>query len=349
MEITLSQLGLLFSFSLAFVGVFTPIVRLLAIRLKVIDLPSEAHKTHQEPVPYLGGVAIVIGVLFATYGAIVWSKNLDLLSIASAVVLPAVFMGVVGLIDDIKKLNPWPRFIVQNIVGITIALILVFTNTLGSPTGNTLLDIVISVFWIVGITNSINFFDNVDGGASGAIAIASCFLCILAFQGNQFFIAALAIVLGGSTIGFLMWNKPPARIYMGDAGALFLGVLVATLTLRFNPNPIDKFSSFAIPLLLLAIPILDTTVAVLSRLRRRISPFQGGQDHLSHRLMRAGFSKRNSVLILWLSSLIFSLSALLISNVSFSEEKPISATAFVFWMIGLFYFMSTKDDAQLPR
>ncbi len=349
MEINVGQSALLLAFSIAFVGAITPLVRRFAIRLQVIDRPSESHKTHQSPVPYMGGVAIVLGVLLTTYGALLWSRNFELVGIASTVLLPAVFMGAVGLIDDIKKLGPWPRFIVQNLVGITIALALVFTKTLGSPTGNTLFDVLISVFWIVGITNSINFFDNVDGGASGAIAIASIFLFILALQGGQYFIAAQSIVLSGSTVGFLLWNKPPARIYMGDAGALFLGVLIATLTLRFNPNPIDRFSSFAIPVLLLAVPILDTTVAVLSRLRRRISPFQGGQDHLSHRLMRAGLRKQPAVLILWFSSVTFSFMALAISSVSFSQERLITMVALIVWCIALFYFLTTRDEPEVKQ
>ncbi len=349
MEINVGQSALLLAFSIAFVGAITPLVRRFAIRLQVIDRPSESHKTHQSPVPYMGGVAIVLGVLLTTYGALLWSRNFELVGIASTVLLPAVFMGAVGLIDDIKKLGPWPRFIVQNLVGITIALALVFTKTLGSPTGNTLFDVLISVFWIVGITNSINFFDNVDGGASGAIAIASIFLFILALQGGQYFIAAQSIVLSGSTVGFLLWNKPPARIYMGDAGALFLGVLIATLTLRFNPNPIDRFSSFAIPVLLLAVPILDTTVAVLSRLRRRISPFPGGQDHLSHRLMRAGLRKQPAVLILWFSSVTFSFMALAISSVSFSQERLITMVALIVWCIALFYFLTTRDEPEVKQ
>jgi UDP-GlcNAc:undecaprenyl-phosphate/decaprenyl-phosphate GlcNAc-1-phosphate transferase len=349
LEIELDQSALLLFFSFAFVGAITPIVRKFAIRLQVVDRPSESHKTHQSPVPYMGGVAIVLGVLVTAYGAILWSRNFELVGIASTVLLPAVFMGAVGLIDDIKKLSPWPRFIVQNLVGIAIAFALVVTNTLGSPTGNTLFDILISVFWIVGITNSINFFDNVDGGASGAIAIASLSLFILALQGNQYFIAALSIVLSGSTVGFLLWNKPPARIYMGDAGALFLGVLIATLTLRFNPNPIDRVSSFAIPILLLAVPILDTTVAVLSRLRRKVSPFQGGQDHLSHRLMRAGFRKKPAVLILWCSSLAFSSIALAVSSVSYSQERSITMSALFVWCIALFYFLTTKDEAEFAK
>lgn len=333
-----SQAALLFLFSLIFVGALTPIVRRLAIRLNVVDRPSEAHKTHRTPVPYLGGLAIVIGVVVSTYGAIFISGDFELLRLASSVLLPAICIGIMGLIDDIKKLSPWSRFLVQNSIGLGIALVLVSTNTLGAPIGNQILDVLISVFWIVGITNSINFFDNIDGGASGTVAISSFFLFLLAFQGGQNFIAAMSIVLSGATAGFLMWNKAPARIYMGDAGALFLGVLIASLTLRFNPNPIDRIASFAIPVLLLAVPILDTTVVVVSRLKRGISPFQGGKDHLSHRLINLHLSKRQAVVFLWVLSAGFSLSAILISQVPLELERGLSIVAFLFWLVALFTF-----------
>lgn len=338
MVLSWSQALLLFLFSLIFVGALTPIVRRLAIRLDVIDRPSEAHKTHRTPVPYLGGLAIVIGVVVTTYGAIFFSGDFELLGLASTVLLPAICIGIMGLIDDIKKLSPWPRFLVQNTIGLGIAVVLVSTNTLGAPIGNQILDVLISVFWIVGITNSINFFDNIDGGASGTVAISSFFLFLLAFQGGQNFIAAMSIVLSGATAGFLIWNKAPARIYMGDAGALFLGVLIASLTLRFNPNPIDRIAGFAIPVLLLAVPILDTTVVVVSRLKRGISPLQGGQDHLSHRLINSYFDKRQAVVSLWILSVVFSLIALLISQVPFELERGLSIVAFLFWLVAFITF-----------
>jgi UDP-GlcNAc:undecaprenyl-phosphate GlcNAc-1-phosphate transferase len=253
-------------------------------------------------------------------------------------------MGIVGLIDDLRKLSPWPRFIIQTLFGIAISALLVATNTLGSPFGNNWIDIPITTLFIVGITNSINFFDNIDGGASGALAISAVFLFILSFQGDQFLIAALSIVLSGATLGFLLWNKPPARIYMGDAGALFLGILIASLSIRFNPNPIDRMASFSIPLLLLAIPILDTSVAVASRIRRGISPFQGGKDHLSHRLMRMGFNKRQTVLILWIGSMLFASFTLAISNASYSIERLVTIFVGALWLMLFSLFLRTSDN-----
>ena len=343
--LSMEQYLLLGVISLIAVGLLTPIMRLVAKRYGVVDSPSESHKTHKSPVPYLGGVGIAIGVVGITYIASLASDfSRETFFLASTVLIPAIIMGIVGLIDDLRKLSPWPRFIIQSLFGIATSVLLVATNTLGSPFGNNWVDIPITTLFIVGITNSINFFDNIDGGASGALAIAAICLFTLSFQGSQFLIAALSIVLAGATLGFLLWNKPPARIYMGDAGALFLGILIASLAIRFDPNPIDRIASFAIPLLLLAIPILDTSVAVASRIRRRISPFQGGRDHLSHRLMRMGFNKKQSVLILWMGSILFASLAIAISNATYSIERLVTILAGAIWVILFISFSNTADN-----
>ena len=171
-------------------------------------------------------------------------------------------------------------------------------------------------------------------------------LAYLALSGDQYLIAALSTVTAGATLGFLVWNKSPAKIYMGDAGALFLGILIASLAIRFDPNPIDRFASFSIPLLLLAIPILDTSVAVASRIKRRISPFQGGQDHLSHRLMRAGFSKKQAVLSLWLISAFYCFIAVAISNAPFDLERVLTGISGLIWLLMLMLFLKTSDSSK---
>jgi UDP-GlcNAc:undecaprenyl-phosphate GlcNAc-1-phosphate transferase len=252
-------------------------------------------------------------------------------------------MGLVGLWDDLKSLNPLPRFIAQSIAAFVVAIILILNDNIGNPTGVTILDMAITILWIVGICNSINFFDNVDGGAAGAVAITSIALTVLAITADQFFIAALSIVMAGSTLGFLIWNRAPARIYMGDAGALFLGILIASLTVRFKPTTDYSLTSFLTPVFLLAIPILDTTVAVFSRFRRRVSPFQGGQDHLSHRLVRMGLSRKISVITLWSLSGLFGILAILISMPNIGNELNIAAVALGFWLLLFLYFFRTKD------
>jgi UDP-GlcNAc:undecaprenyl-phosphate GlcNAc-1-phosphate transferase len=293
----------------------------------------------------LGGVAIIIGVVIVSYIALISNKfTWSNFWLATSVLGPALVMGLVGLWDDLKSLNPLPRLIGQSIAGIVVAFILILNDNIGNPTGITVLDAAITVIWIVGICNSINFFDNLDGGAAGTVAITAISLTYLAITGDQYFTAALSIVVAGSTLGFLIWNRAPARIYMGDAGALFLGLLIATLTVRFKPSTDDPVSSFAIPVLLLAIPILDTTVAVFSRLRRKVSPFQGGKDHLSHRLVRYGLSRKVSAITLWSLSALYGISAILISLQNFDYEFIVLIIASVVWIILLALFLNTKDE-----
>ena len=334
---------ILFVISYVLVGLLTPLMRKIALLQGVLDRPNSAHKSHKNPVPYLGGVAIIIGVVVVSYIALIskeftWSN----FWLATSVLGPAVVMGLVGLWDDLKSLNPLPRFIGQSIAGLVVAVILILNDNIGNPTGITALDVAITVLWIVGICNSINFFDNLDGGAAGTVAITSISLTYLAITGDQYFIAALSIVVAGSTLGFLIWNRAPARIYMGDAGALFLGLLIATLTVRFKPTTDNSVTSFAIPVLLLAIPILDTTVAVFSRLRRKVSPFQGGKDHLSHRLVRYGLSRKISAIALWLLSALYGMFAVLISLQNF--DFLILTIALVVWISLLALFLNTKDE-----
>ena len=336
---------ILFVISYALVGLLTPLMRKIALAQGVLDRPNSAHKSHKHPVPYLGGVAIIIGVVIVSYIALISNKfTWSNFWLATSVLGPAIIMGLVGLWDDLKSLNPLPRFIGQSIAGVVVAFILILNNNIGNPTGITALDAAITVLWIVGICNSINFFDNLDGGAAGTVAITAISLTYLAITGDQYFIAALSIVVAGSTLGFLIWNRAPARIYMGDAGALFLGLLIATLTVRFKPSTDNVATSFAIPVLLLAIPILDTTVAVFSRLRRKVSPFQGGKDHLSHRLVRYGLSRKVAAITLWLLSALYGLFAVLSSLQNFNYEFLILITASVIWISLLALFLNTKDE-----
>jgi len=338
----------LFLFSALFVGLLTPRIRKIAIKRKIFDTPDSDHKSHKEPVPYLGGVAIIIGVVGITFTATL-ASNPDLIVLVAAVLLPSLFLGAIGLIDDLINLSPWPRFIAQSLVGIAVAITLIQTNTVGSPTGSRALDIAITVLFIVGLSNSVNFFDNVDGGASGTVAISALFLTFLSYSSSQYYIAAISIVVAGSTLGFLKWNRSPARIYMGDAGSLFLGSLIASLLVRFDPNPIVYPTFFFVPLFLIAIPILDTSTVVISRIARGVSPFKGGRDHLSHRLMRLGISKVNSVLLLWGFTLLYGVLALILSNAPYSQEPLVVIIGSAIWLIALILFLRIPATDKEPE
>ena len=344
MGITNTEYFLLFVVSYLVVGALTPVMRRLAIATDVVDRPNSLHKSHKKPVPYLGGVAIIIGVIVVSYStSLVSNFTSETFWLATSVLGPALALGLIGLWDDVKNLPPLPRFIAQSVAGIFTASILIITDNVGNPTGSVIFDSIITVIWVIGICNSINFFDNLDGGAAGTVAISSIALAYLALSGDQYLIAALSTVTAGATLGFLVWNKSPAKIYMGDAGALFLGVLLATLTVRFEPNTQSQLTSYLIPIFLLAIPILDTTVAVSSRIRRHLSPFQGGQDHLSHRLIRAGYSRRAAALSLWGLSALFAIISVLISQINQINANYFVLPAVILWAILFILFFRTKD------
>lgn len=339
MQYSIEQFLLLGVVTFILVGALTPMMRAIAIRNGVFDSPNMPRKVQKEPVPYLGGIAIAIGIVITSYAALLYTDFSEkTFGLATSVLLPAIVISVMGLIDDLRGLQPWPRLAMQTSTAVVLAAILISTHTIGTALNNRLLDSLITIFWIVGVCNSINFFDNLDGGASGTVAVITFFLFFIAYDRQQILVSALAIVTAGATAGFLIWNRFPARIYMGDAGALFLGIIVSVLTIRLDPGIAPRSKSLAIPLFLMAIPILDTTVAVCSRLFRGISPFQGGRDHLSHRLMRVGFGRQGAAFSLWSLAGAYGALALAIYTWPESLGYPLMAVGVSGWIALLFFF-----------
>ncbi len=314
--------------------------RKLAIRIGAMDRPNLDRKTQKEPVPYLGGVSIALTILVISYTTIaINDPTSEKFKLASYVLIPALVLGLMGLIDDLKGLNALPRLVVQTIAAVFVSIILIQTETMGFAFGNQIVDVAVTILWIVGICNSINFFDNLDGGAAGTVAASTIGIFFVAFGEGQELIAALAILTAGATVGFLLWNKAPAKIYMGDAGALFLGLVIATLTIRMDPGIKPNWQSIAIPVILLAIPILDTTVAVVSRVYRGLSPLEGGKDHLSHRLVRIGMKPKIAAITLWVASAISSFVAFTIySNPGLTGGILVCSFAAI-WLFTLYCFL----------
>jgi UDP-GlcNAc:undecaprenyl-phosphate GlcNAc-1-phosphate transferase len=315
-------------------------MRKIAIKINAVDRPNLDRKTQKEPVPYLGGVAIAIGITVASFGALLYSDfSTETFGKALSVLLPAILISTMGLYDDLKGLEPWPRLVAQTIAGIVVAIYLIQNDTLGQAFSNQAINYALTIIWIVGICNSINFFDNLDGGASGTVAVISIFLFAIAFNQGQSLVSALAVVTAGATLGFLIWNKTPAKIYMGDAGALFLGIIIAVLTIRLDPEVGPQSRALAIPLLLMAVPILDTTTVVISRLSRGISPFTGGRDHLSHRLMRKGLGRKTTAYVLWAVAAAFGTVAFFACCVETSLAIPAIYAAGAIWLLSLVTFL----------
>jgi UDP-GlcNAc:undecaprenyl-phosphate GlcNAc-1-phosphate transferase len=357
MSISSTQFAILGLSAFALTGLLTWPVRALAIRLGAMDAPNLARKTQTEPVPYLGGVAIALGITIVSFAAVfvggdaLGQDNGQLKDLALTVLLPGLLLGAMGLFDDLRSLSPWPRLIAQTLVGTVVAFVIVNSGTIGTPFGNggtgdsgSWINTAVTIFWIVGVCNSINFFDNLDGAASGAVAIAALGVFFIAFDRGQELVSALSIVTAGATIGFLMWNKSPAKIYMGDAGALFLGIIISVATIRLNPGITPTWQSLAIPVMLLAVPLLDTCVAVFSRLARGLSPLTGGKDHLSHRLVRGGFTRPMAAISLWSASGICALFAL---GVYFFADSLGSILIGIFaavWLLALVLFLRTPSN-----
>jgi len=350
MIISAGQFAILGIAAFALTGLLTWPVRALAIRLGAMDAPNLARKTQATPVPYLGGVAIALGITITTLMAVFVGGNKSgenvsqLKDLALTVLLPALVLGAMGLFDDLRSLSPWPRLITQTIVGSIVAFIIVQGGTVGTPFGTSTLNTAVTIFWIVGICNSINFFDNLDGAASGAVAIAALGVFFIAFDRGQELVSALSIVTAGATIGFLMWNKSPAKIYMGDAGALFLGVIISVATIRLNPGITPTWKSLTIPVILLAVPLLDTCVAVFSRLARGLSPLTGGKDHLSHRLVRAGLSRRVAAVGLWTASGVCAVVAVLVYQYPDSLGSLLISAFGACWLLALVLFLRTPSQ-----
>ncbi|MGA1261069.1 MAG: MraY family glycosyltransferase [Ilumatobacteraceae bacterium] len=311
----------LWLYALTFVGATTlslllvPAVREYARRKEITDQPG-GHKSHSAPVPYLGGVAMVLAFSAAMFVGVVVRRSSqfngrevrltigNLLAQGDGLVRElivvlglALIFSAMGLIDDLRGLSPWLRFA----VGLGIAVTLVaYGIRLQSPLPDAA-DVLLSVVWILGITNAFNLLDNIDGLAAGTAAVAATTFFLIALFNDQDYSALLAIGLAGAMLGFLRSNFHPATIYMGDAGSLFIGFLMAYLGLKMRTTVTEIPQLFA-PLVVLGVAVLDTTMVVVSRLRRGVSPFTGGQDHLSHRLRRLGLSVRRSVSTLLLAS-----------------------------------------------
>jgi UDP-GlcNAc:undecaprenyl-phosphate GlcNAc-1-phosphate transferase len=364
MSISTAQFVILGVAAFALTGLLTWPVRALAIRLGAMDAPNMARKTQAEPVPYLGGVAIALGISLITFGAVfvgadnfAGENNDQLKDLALTVLLPALVLGAMGLFDDLRSLSPWPRLITQTLVGTIVAFVIVENGTIGTPFGNggaleqglntnngSWINTAVTILWIVGICNSINFFDNLDGAASGAVAIAALGVFVIAFDRGQELVSALSIVTAGATIGFLMWNKSPAKIYMGDSGALFLGIIISVATIRLNPGITPTWQSLAIPVILLAVPLLDTCVAVFSRLARGLSPLTGGKDHLSHRLVRAGLTRPMTAISLWSASGVCALFALGVYFFADSLGAILIGIFAAVWLLALVLFLRTPSS-----
>jgi UDP-GlcNAc:undecaprenyl-phosphate GlcNAc-1-phosphate transferase len=307
---------LVFLSSITLSGLSVPILRKIAFKFAVLDNPNQSHKTHKEPIPYLGGFSIVLPVLIlCAVGPTVFSLSQETVLQGITLILPCIFISLVGLIDDIRNLAAPTRFLTQLAASALVSLFLIENKFLVQITGIPLLNFLISIFWIVGITNAINLVDNLDGAAAGLTAIACLSIFTMSLLSNQFLLATFSLTIGSAALGFLFWNRNPAKIYLGDSGSLFLGLALSVILIQFNPSVQVPSSALVIPIFIMAIPIIDTSVVVMSRIIRGVSIFQGGRDHISHRIIARGVSRKSSVILICSLGGFFSSLALVINQI----------------------------------
>ena len=294
--------------------VLTPMALRYAIRANVLDQPGQ-HKSHKVAVPYLGGLAIVVTFVIAVILMSVLRPPHTGRGELLGVLTIAVLLAAVGLIDDLRQVSLLWRLIAE----VSAASIV---WSLGNGTAVTTVeavDLILTVLWFVGITNAFNLLDNMDGLAAGLATISSMTVFAVAGTNGQFLVAGLAVALAGCTVGFLRLNFHPARIYMGDSGSLFIGFLVAYLgiKLRFEGG---RLVSALVPIFACSAAVFDTSLVVISRIRAGRNPFQGGQDHVSHRLVKLGLSVPAAVCTIYLGAI-----GVGILSFAISRLEPVSA------------------------
>lgn len=329
----------IFLIAVAVTAISTPLVRRFSIWLGFVDSPA-SHKIHSEPMPLMGGLAIVAGALAAF---LLLVSSLPVTVVAPQVVgilLASIVVAVTGLIDDRRHLPAWAKLSGQ-FLGILILIYFGIRVRLPLPDW---LDLVITFVWLAGISNAINFLDNMDGLSAGVSAVAAAFMLLLAALNDQHLVAALAAGVLGACLGFLRYNFKPARIFMGDSGSLFLGFLLAVLgiQLRFPENV--NFVTWMVPLFILGLPIFDTTLIFVSRFRRRVNPFTtGGQDHTSHRLVDMGYTQREAVLILYLIAGIFGMAGMFITSADVLEGYTLGVATALLCLYGIWRLERRRD------
>jgi UDP-GlcNAc:undecaprenyl-phosphate GlcNAc-1-phosphate transferase len=294
------MLPTLFTVAVAMVASFalTVPVRKLALQVGLVDQPA-ARKIHVKPVPLLGGLAIYCGVVLASLVSLHGHWQAQTAGILAA----ATLLGVVGLLDDKGMLHHQVKLLVAMPAAAVILLVSgiradVFAPLL--PKYGPALDVALTLFWVVGVTAAFSILDHMDGLCAGVAAVGAVYFTLFASLAGQTVVRVLAAATLGAAVGFLRWNFKPAKIFMGDSGAMFLGFLMATLGLKLRPDWMPHATAWMVPVLILLVPVFDTFLVSVSRSRRGLLPFASpGKDHTAHRLSNLGAGQRGAVVALY--------------------------------------------------
>ena len=326
----------------------TPPVKWFAVRVGAIDVPKDNRRVHKVPIPRLGGLAIFIGFIIS----VVLFAEID--REIQGVLLGSLIIVFLGVVDDILPMKAWQKFFVQVIAalvaiahGIGIDLVSnpnIFGYSDYLPLGY--FSIPLTLIWIVGITNAVNLIDGLDGLAVGVSTISSLTMLVIALLITaDINVAIVLAALAGACFGFMPYNLNPAKIFMGDTGALLLGYLLATMSI-LGLFKFYAIISFAVPLMALALPILDTVFAIVRRLLKGQSPMAPDRGHFHHRLLDIGFSQKQAVFIIYLISGFLGMIAMIMTS---SGQVRIVLTVITFFVLAATVLLAFFSDKLKPK
>lgn len=305
-----------FIFALVISYILTPFVKRLAWKAGAVDIPKDERRVHTKPIPRIGGLAIYIAFMVTVLITLPVTDNIK------GVIIGGTLITILGVLDDIYNLPAKIKLLGQ----IAAAGILVYfgikvewvTNPLGDMVYLGKLSIPITIFWIVGVTNTLNFIDGLDGLAAGIASIASFTLMLVALNEGLGPVVILTAALAGGAVGFLPFNFNPAKIFMGDTGAMFLGYVLAAISVMGAIKSATAIA-LAVPILALGLPIFDTAFAILRRAINGYPVMKADKDHLHHRLLAIGLTQRQTVLIMYSISAALGMSAIALSEMGLLE------------------------------
>lgn len=318
----------------------TPLTRQIALRLGVTAAPNQRN-IHQRHVPLMGGAAIYVAFVLSV---LLFSPP-DHLRELGAIVAGASVLAIVGYLDDRRHLSPRIRLSAMTLSAILVALAGIQIRLFN----NLLIDIPLTLFWIVALINAVNWIDNMDGLAAGTAAIASGFFLALALTQEQILVSMLAAAIFGSAFGFLIYNFNPSSTFMGDMGAYTLGFVLAILAikLKFAAQPLNV--TWMVPVFVLALPVLDINLAIVTRLLERRPLMLAAKDHVSHRIMDLGATQRQTLALLYLFSVVFGLVALAVSQADVPDALAMGGVFLLALLVIFCLLISLRRRAQNTR
>lgn len=342
-------LGFLIAFLLAIVIV--PVVRKFCIKKGYVDQPN-ARKMHKKPTPRLGGIAIWLCTVLAFGTVVLINYDYPNGNCLSGIIIGGSLMFLLGLVDDLYDLPPGLKLFIQ-IGAALIAFLLgvkidIISNPLGDPISLGLLSLPITILWLVGITNAVNFIDGLDGLAGGVVTIMAVTLGVVAVVTEQPASAIIAALLAGAVMGFLLFNFYPARIFMGDSGALFSGFVLAGLSVTGVIKTVT--ASVLLPVLIFSVPIMDMSFSVSRRLIKGSNPLKADKEHIHHKLISSGLSQNRTVAILYLVCISCGTIATFLVG---AQNLYLFLIAFILLFMAIFYFVAklrhTKELKEYGR